>query len=117
MAGRKAAHLSGPGIRQGDWANKPGCFDQPIELFYPPDIKAGVPSDRPEDYAVAKSLCDRCGVKAECLDYAILTAEKWGMWGGLTPKERAAEKRRRERRRRQEWLTENPEAPDAAALP
>lgn len=39
---------------------------------------------------LAKSICGRCSVRDECLDYALtfptLTSE--GIWGGLTEKER-----------------------------
>lgn len=37
-------------------------------------------------YRRQKALCDRCPVKAECLDYGF--NEPFGMWGGLGPRER-----------------------------
>jgi Transcription factor WhiB len=38
----------------------------------------------------AKTLCALCPVQQECADWAIDTAEPEGIWGGLTPDERAA---------------------------
>jgi WhiB family redox-sensing transcriptional regulator len=36
----------------------------------------------------AKSICDRCTVAAECLDYALANQERFGIWGGLSERER-----------------------------
>lgn len=37
----------------------------------------------------AKSICNFCPVSGECLDYAISNSERYGIWGGKTPNERA----------------------------
>lgn len=37
----------------------------------------------------AKALCARCPVADTCLDYALRHSERFGIWGGKTPKERA----------------------------
>ena len=50
--------------------------------------------------AHAKSICGRCAVKEPCLEFAMETNQKYGIWGGLTDKERASLKRRRARARR-----------------
>lgn len=45
----------------------------------------------------AKAICARCPVCETCLDYAIVTAEQFGIWGGKTERERRAiRKQRRE---------------------
>lgn len=36
----------------------------------------------------AKSVCTTCTVAAECLDYAIANDERFGIWGGLSERER-----------------------------
>lgn len=36
----------------------------------------------------AKTICHGCPVAAECLDEAMLGREEFGIWGGMTPKER-----------------------------
>lgn len=37
---------------------------------------------------IAKSVCARCTVTAECLTFAIERQEGHGIWGGLSPRER-----------------------------
>ena len=37
----------------------------------------------------AKKVCRRCVVQAECLTYAIEHGERFGVWGGLSERERA----------------------------
>src|SRR5438270_80471 len=39
--------------------------------------------------AAAKAVCAPCPVLRECLDWALHTQERWGVWGGTTPEERA----------------------------
>lgn len=43
----------------------------------------------------AKRVCMRCPVKAECLAEALDNRIQWGVWGGLTERERRALLRRR----------------------
>lgn len=38
----------------------------------------------------AKAVCERCTVAAECLDYALDSQERYGIWGGLSERERRA---------------------------
>jgi WhiB family redox-sensing transcriptional regulator len=38
-------------------------------------------------YSEAKAVCDTCPVRSECLKHA-LDHEDYGVWGGLTPRER-----------------------------
>ncbi|GAA3416330.1 WhiB family transcriptional regulator [Streptosporangium vulgare] len=49
------------------------------ETWFPPK---GV-SSRP-----AKLVCRRCEVRAECLEYALEHGERFGVWGGLSERER-----------------------------
>src|SRR5690606_2837691 len=39
-------------------------------------------SDEPLGIARAKAICQRCALRATCLDEAIARAEPWGVWGG-----------------------------------
>lgn len=41
----------------------------------------------------AKSICRRCPVTAECLDYALERGEPHGIWGGISERERRALRR------------------------
>ena len=37
---------------------------------------------------VAKNVCERCPIINDCLEYAIIGEEAFGIWGGTTPEER-----------------------------
>jgi len=39
---------------------------------------------------VAKKFCEECPVRQQCLEYALKVNEQYGVWGGLTAKERQA---------------------------
>jgi len=39
-------------------------------------------------YKLARQLCSQCPVQNLCLEYAIVAEETFGVWGGLTPRER-----------------------------
>jgi WhiB family redox-sensing transcriptional regulator len=36
----------------------------------------------------AKRVCGRCEVQPECLEYALDTRQRYGVWGGLSERER-----------------------------
>ena len=36
----------------------------------------------------AKKICAGCDVKAQCLEYALANDERFGIWGGLSERER-----------------------------
>ena len=36
----------------------------------------------------AKGVCASCEVRAECLEYALVNDERFGIWGGLSERER-----------------------------
>ncbi len=73
----------------GDWQELAQCRGRDPEIFYP---QRGVPT------ASAKTLCRECPVKSECLEYALVNEERFGIWGGLSERER--KKLHRERRRK-----------------
>lgn len=74
---------------------EPPCVTQP-ESFYPEDFATGDHFERPQHYnstirqaiKVAKSLCAECPIRRDCLEYAVEAQEEWGIWGGLTSRER-----------------------------
>lgn len=67
------------GGKQREWAEQALCANADPELFFPPDGDSG---------ALAKQICSRCTVQPECLAYAIDANEEFGIWGGMTWKER-----------------------------
>lgn len=47
-------------------------------------------SDAPVDQALAAALCAGCPVRTGCADHATTRGEPTGIWGGLSPDDRAA---------------------------
>lgn len=42
----------------------------------------------PATEALARRICYACPIRAECLNWALETPEHYGMWGGLSEKQR-----------------------------
>jgi WhiB family redox-sensing transcriptional regulator len=82
-----------------EWQEQALCRDYDNVLFFGPD--AGESElERQSREGRAKLVCQRCPVKEACLEFAMETNQKYGIWGGHTDKERASLKRRRARARR-----------------
>ena len=71
-----------------DWRQDAACRDLDTAIFFP---------DTEEEVATALAVCATCPVREACLEFALVTRQDDGIWGGLTETER-----RRVRRRRQE---------------
>jgi WhiB family redox-sensing transcriptional regulator len=56
------------------WKAQAACRGKDPELFFPTQG-----DHAPE----AKALCASCPVQAECLNYALVAAEDFGIWGGI----------------------------------
>ena len=67
------------------WQERALCAQTDPEAFFPE--KGGSTRE-------AKRICGRCDVKAECLEYALGHDERFGIWGGLSERERRKLKRR-----------------------
>jgi WhiB family redox-sensing transcriptional regulator len=78
-----------------DWRHQATCTTEDPELFFP----AGTNGPALLQVAEAKTVCRRCPVTTECLDYAIDTAQAHGVWGGMSEDERRALIRRTVRSR------------------
>jgi WhiB family transcriptional regulator, redox-sensing transcriptional regulator len=62
-----------------NWTVKARCIGTPDELFVP-----GAEQNR------AKAICFGCPVRTECLAEALDNQMEWGVWGGMTERERRA---------------------------
>lgn len=54
-------------------------------------------AERGESTKEAKQVCKQCPVQPACLEYALRTNQRYGVWGGLS--ERARGKLKRDMRR------------------
>ena len=66
------------------WQDRALCAQTDPEAFFPE--KAGSTRE-------AKRVCRSCDVRAECLEYALENDERFGIWGGLSERERRRLKR------------------------
>lgn len=85
-------------ITAWSWQDRAACRGADLGLFFGLDGERGPERDRRE--AAAKAICATCTVRLQCGNYAIRNGEKYGIWGGFSEDERAAERRRRIRRER-----------------
>ncbi|KQS73407.1 transcription factor WhiB [Modestobacter sp. Leaf380] len=101
--GVQAAPTSGSGFGQGTaglsaldwsagleedeqgWQERALCAETDPEAFFPE--KGGSTRE-------AKKICTGCEVKLECLEYALGKDERFGIWGGLSERERRRLRRR-----------------------
>jgi WhiB family redox-sensing transcriptional regulator len=67
------------------WQERALCAQTDPEAFFPE--KGGSTRE-------AKRVCLSCDVRSECLDYALAHDERFGIWGGLSERERRRLKRR-----------------------
>lgn len=75
------------------WMEHGACRNQPISWWFPPHVDR----DAFHYYSEARLICATCPVQTECLDYALEHGERFGMWGGQSPRERKDTRRRRNR--------------------
>lgn len=80
--------LGVPGVRQQPideqqnplaWQSDSLCAQTDPEAFFPE--KGGSTRD-------AKKICTSCEVRDRCLEYALENDERFGIWGGLSERER-----------------------------
>ena len=67
------------------WQERALCAQTYPEAFFPE--KGGSTRE-------AKRVCVGCEVRSECLDYALENDERFGIWGGMSERERRKLKRR-----------------------
>jgi WhiB family transcriptional regulator, redox-sensing transcriptional regulator len=90
LAALVAAHRSADrGERR--WQENANCLGVDPDLFFP---------ERGASTREAKAVCRGCEVREECLEYALRHGEKFGIWGGLSERERRRVRRQRSLERR-----------------
>lgn len=77
---RQTRQLDFMTTREGlEWQDDALCSQTDPEVFFPE--KGGSTRD-------AKKVCDSCQVRSSCLEHALLNNERFGIWGGLSERER-----------------------------
>src|SRR4051812_49137990 len=68
------------------WQDYANCLGVDPDLFFP---------ERGASTREAKEVCRGCVVREECLEYALSNGEKFGIWGGMSERERRRIRRQR----------------------
>jgi len=71
-------------VEEMEWQEQALCAQTDPEAFFPE--KGGSTRE-------AKRVCASCEVRADCLEYALGHDERFGIWGGLSERERRRLKR------------------------
>jgi WhiB family redox-sensing transcriptional regulator len=69
----------------GNWRDEGLCAQTDPDAFFP---------DKGGSVKPAKKVCAACPVQALCLEYALAHDERYGIWGGLSERERRALKKK-----------------------
>jgi WhiB family transcriptional regulator, redox-sensing transcriptional regulator len=71
---------------QTGWKRQANCMGVDPDLFFP---------ERGSSTREAKEVCRGCVVRDDCLEFAIANGEKFGIWGGMSERERRRVRRAR----------------------
>ena len=82
-------------IERDDWRENSACRDTDPDLFFP----VGTTGPAIEQIENAKAVCRVCDVQQSCLEYALVTNQDSGIWGGTSEEERRALRR--------QWVARN----------
>lgn len=82
----------GPATAEPDlarnWKDLAACAGYPNALFFPTsEATSG-------EITKAKAICSVCPVSEECIEYALETNQRAGIWGGTTEDERRSLRRK-----------------------
>lgn len=68
------------------WQSRANCMGVDPDLFFP---------ERGASTREAKEVCRGCVVRDDCLEFALANSEKFGIWGGMSERERRRVRRQR----------------------
>lgn len=75
-----------------DWIDLAACRGKNGEAFFPPTAGESRAQRQLRENS-AKAICGSCNVRLHCLQHALTTDERFGIWGGLNDLERRALRR------------------------
>lgn len=61
------------------WQSMAACRGMDVNVFFP---------ERGELLLTARQVCAGCGVREECREFALTHMERFGVWGGMSERER-----------------------------
>jgi WhiB family redox-sensing transcriptional regulator len=73
-------------VEDRSWQDYANCLGVDPDLFFP---------ERGASTREAKEVCRGCVVRVDRLEYALANGEKFGIWGGLSERERRRIRRSR----------------------
>lgn len=76
-----------------DWMDDASCKGM-TEMFFPEK------GDADGTVEAAKAVCATCSVKDECLEFAVDNSFAYGIWGGMSARQRKTYKAQQRRARR-----------------
>ena len=76
--------LAVPITEERPWAVFAACRDRDPDVFFPATV---------EEEREAIRICNGCAVNLDCLAFALETKVSFGIWGGLTEKQRRSLRR------------------------
>jgi WhiB family redox-sensing transcriptional regulator len=67
-----------------NWRDGAACRDTDPDLFFP----VGTTGPAVDQISAAKAVCTTCPAQQPCLEFALLTNQDSGVWGGTSEDER-----------------------------
>ncbi len=71
--------LAVPITEERPWAVFAACKDRDPDVFF---------ATNPSEEREAIRVCNGCAVRVDCLEFALEARVRFGIWGGLTEKQR-----------------------------
>lgn len=68
-------------FRKSFWSQRAACSTMPTERLFP--------HSEAKQKVAASEICTGCPVQIECLNFALVTREDFGVWGGTTETQRS----------------------------
>ena len=90
------------GRQERSWQAQANCMGVDPDLFFP---------ERGASTREAKEVCRGCVVREDCLEYALANGEKFGIWGGMSERERRRLRRARAMQRRAAMVSASADRP------
>src|ERR1700720_377137 len=72
-----------------NWRAASACLNADPDMFFP--VAVGTAASK--QVSLALRICEGCAVRQHCLDFAMRSGEKDGIWGGPRPEGRIRARR------------------------